>query len=220
MTGKPSYLGLLNAIAIAESNAHEYLNAWIAVTPSAEVCAVLRTVTAREGEHGMSFAKRINELGYDVRRKPDPGHAKRLEVAASDCTDLEKMKALGLHRLDSGDQPDIFDRFFSDHTIDIRTGELLGRYIAEERDSARLLRGCYEQLKMEQASVQQRTTANARAAMSERATMDNDARLAAIEEKIDTVCRAVDELRQIVSSQAPERVNGQRRGESKARAKA
>ena len=36
---------------------------------------------------------------------------------------------------------------FADHSIDIRTGELLGRYIAEERDSARLLRRCYEQLR-------------------------------------------------------------------------
>jgi hypothetical protein len=145
---KPSYLGLLNAVAVAESNAHEYLNAWIAVTPSPEVCAVLSTVAAREGEHGMSFAKRINELGFQVRRKADPEHAKRLEISGSpDCTDLQKMKALGLHRLDSGNQPDIFDKFFSDHSIDIHTGALLGRYIAEERDSARLLRSCYDQLK-------------------------------------------------------------------------
>ena len=144
---KPSYLGLLNAIAVAESNAHEYLQAWIAVTPSAEVCAVLRTVAAREGEHGMTFAKRIDELGFQVRRKDDPGHAKRLEISGSDCSDFEKMRALGLNRLDSGDKADIFDGFFRDHTIDIRTGELLGRYIAEERDSGRLLRACYEQLK-------------------------------------------------------------------------
>jgi hypothetical protein len=144
---KPSYLGLLNAVAVAESNAHEYLTAWIAVTPSPDVRGVLLTVAAREGEHGMTFARRVNELGFDVRRKPDPDHAKRLEIAASDCTDLEKMKAFGLHRLDSGDKPDIFDGFFKDHSIDIRTGELLGRYIAEERDTARLLRSCYEQLK-------------------------------------------------------------------------
>jgi rubrerythrin len=147
MSDKPSYLGLLNAIAVAESTAHEYLQAWIAVTPSAEVCAVLRTVAAREGEHGMVFAKRIDELGFQVRQKDDPGRAKRFEIAGSDCSDLEKMKALGLNRLDSGDKPDIFDDFFRDHSIDIRTGELLGRYIAEERDSARLLRACYEQLK-------------------------------------------------------------------------
>jgi hypothetical protein len=145
---KPSYLGLLNAVAVAESKAHEYLGAWIAVTPSPEVATVLRTVAAREGEHGMSFAKRINELGYQVRSNDDPEREKRLETAGStECTDLQKMKAFGLHRLDSGDQPDIFDAFFADHSIDIRTGELLGRYIAEERDSARLLRACYDQLK-------------------------------------------------------------------------
>ena len=60
MSDKPSYLGLLNAIAVAESNAHEHLQAWIAVTTSVEVAKVLRTVAAREGEHGMSFAKRID----------------------------------------------------------------------------------------------------------------------------------------------------------------
>jgi hypothetical protein len=186
---KPSYLGLLNAIAVAESNAHEYLNAWIAVTPSPEVCAVLSTVSAREGEHGMSFAKRINELGFEVRRKPDPEHAKRLATAgATDCTDLQKMKALGLHRLDSGDQPDIFDKFFNDHSIDIRTGGLLGRYIAEERDSARLLRHCYELLKAAAKAGDPPTTA--------------DDRLGVVEEKIDTVCRAVEELRQIVCAQS------------------
>jgi hypothetical protein len=186
---KPSYLGLLNAIAVAESNAHEYLNAWIAVTPSPEVCAVLRTVSAREGEHGMSFAKRVNELGYEVRRKPDPEHAKRLDIAGStECTDLHKMKALGLHRLDSGKQPDIFDKFFNDHSIDIRTGELLGRYIAEERDTARLLRHCYQLLKA--------------AANDGEPTMGADDRLGVLEEKIDTVCRAVEELRQIVCAQS------------------
>jgi hypothetical protein len=213
---KPTYLGLLNAVAVAESNAHEYLTAWIAVTPSAEVCAVLQAVAVREGEHGMSFAKRINELGFDVRRKPDPEHGKRLEIAASECSDLEKMRALGLHRLDSGDQPDIFDRFFSDHSIDIRTGELLGRYIAEERDTARLLRACYEQLKAsEQASGQRRNGSKGRAATSEHATDQ----LGVIEEKLDTVCRAVEELRQIVCAQTiAERESGPRRNASKSRA--
>jgi len=32
MTDKPSYIGLLNAVALAESNAHEYLTAWAEVT--------------------------------------------------------------------------------------------------------------------------------------------------------------------------------------------
>ena len=95
----------------------------------------------------MTFARRINELGYDVRRKDHGDTDEKIALVTSGCSDLEKMEALKLHRLDRGDKPDIFDDFFKDHSIDIRTGELLGRYIAEERDSARLLRSCYEQLK-------------------------------------------------------------------------
>jgi len=147
MAVKPSYLGLLNAIAVAESRAHVYLGAWADVTRSDDVRAVLRKVAAREGEHAMTFARRINELGYEVRRKDQGDTDEKIALVTSDCSDLEKMKALKLHRLDRGDKPDIFDDFFKDHSIDIATGELLGRYIAEERDTARLLRRCYEQLK-------------------------------------------------------------------------
>ena len=34
-------------------------------------------------------------------------------------------------------EPDIFDNFFKDHSIDIQTGALIGRYICEERDTLR-----------------------------------------------------------------------------------
>lgn len=190
MSDKPSYLGLLNAVSLAESAACEYLHAWIEVTPSADVAAVLRTVAAREGEHGAAFAKRINELGYELRMKDDPGRAKRMKIAKSTKSDLEKMEAFELHKIDTGDKPDIFDKFFADHSIDIRTGELLGRYIAEERDSGRLLRSCYQQLKAA-AGDDDGTTA----ALS-------DDRLDVIESKVDAVCRAVDELRQIVCAQS------------------
>jgi len=144
---KPSYLGLLNAIALAESRAYAYLTAWMAVTPSDDVRAVLATVAAREGEHGMAFAKRLNELGYSVLDRPDPSQKKKMAIAKSDRTDLQKMEALALDALDTGAEPDIFDRVFTDHTIDIQTGALLGRYICEERDSGRRLRSCYQQLK-------------------------------------------------------------------------
>ena len=113
MSDKPSYLGLINAIAVGESRAHAYLTAWAQVTPDADVRAVLCTVAAREGEHGMSFAKRVNELGYSVREKEDPGFAKRMRIASSDRTDLEKMEKLGLDRLDTGEGPDIFDDVFN-----------------------------------------------------------------------------------------------------------
>ena len=140
-SSKPTYLGLLNAIAIGEARAHRYLNEWIAVTPDPEVRAVLQTVAWREGEHGMSFAKRIDELGYGVRHKEDPQLERDLEVARSaELSDLEKFDHFGLGRLN--ETLSFFDDVFKDHTIDIRTGELLGRYIAEEFDSARLLASC------------------------------------------------------------------------------
>ena len=85
MGHKPSYLGLLNAIAVAESHAHEYLNIWADGTPSDDVRKVLLTVAAREGEHGMSFAKRMNELGYEVRCNDDSGLQKALKIVKSDC---------------------------------------------------------------------------------------------------------------------------------------
>jgi len=178
MPNKPSYLGLLNAISIAEGRAHTYLRAWAECTPSDDVRHVLLTVAAREGEHQMSFAKRINELGYEVRTKPEDAADgdKALALVRSDCSDLEKMRALKLHKLDTGDKPDVFDNFFKDHSIDIRTGELLGRYIAEERDSARLLRSCYKELAAGAGQQQ------------------DDDRIAAIEEKLDTVCAMVEQL--------------------------
>src|SRR5437868_7970578 len=119
MSDKPSYLGLLNAVAIAEGRAHAYLCAWAERTPSADVRRVLLTVAAREGEHAASFAKRINELGYEVRHKDSGETDKALEIVRSSRSDLEKMKALKLHRLDTRDEPDIFDNFFADHSIDI-----------------------------------------------------------------------------------------------------
>lgn len=150
-SGKPTYLGLLNTISLAESRAYRYLTEWASVTPDPEVREVLLKVAAREGEHGMAFAKRIDELGYHVRPKTEVGgetpEDTAMDIVRSDRSDLEKLEALGLEKLDTGDEPDVFDGFFRDHTIDITTGELLGRYIAEERDTARLLRGCYEQLR-------------------------------------------------------------------------
>jgi len=111
---------------------------------------------------------------------------KTLALVRSDRSDLKKFEKLKLHQLDTGDQPDIFDGFFKDHSIDIRTGELLGRYIAEERDSARLFRSCYEQLV-------------AAGNGSANATSES---LQSLDAKVDALCRAVDELRQIVVAQA------------------
>lgn len=142
---KPSYLGLLNAIAVGEARAYGYLRAWIAVCPDPDVRDVLQTVACREGEHGMSFAKRLDELGFSVRQHEDPARQDDLTVASSaELSDRQKFEHFGLSRL--SETLSFFDDVFKDHSIDIPTGELLGRYVAEEFDSARRLTACYERL--------------------------------------------------------------------------
>jgi len=141
MSEQPTYLKLLRGIANAESDAHCYLSAWRDVTSDPEVRAVLTTVASREGEHGMAFAKRVVELGFEFERKEDPSLAEKMAVAASNCSDKEKAEYFGIPRTE--EILSFFDTVFKDHSIDIRTGELLGRYIAEEHDTARLTMRCY-----------------------------------------------------------------------------
>jgi rubrerythrin len=199
MSDKPSYLGLLNAVSLAESNAYCYLSEWASVTKDPEVRRVLLTVAAREGEHGMTFAKRINELGFELLPRPDENLEKNLDIVRSDCSDLEKMEALGFGRGEDTDQPDVFDNFFKDHSIDIRTGEMLGRYIAEERDSGRLLRACYQCLR-EAADAEAAT--NGAGKQDSKAARATAKRLTAIEAKVDQLCAAVDDLAKVARAEA------------------
>jgi hypothetical protein len=138
----------------------------------------------------MAFAKRINELGFELQPTDDPGFSDRLETVKSrDKTDLEKLDAIGLLDFCVADgEPDVFDNFFRDHSIDIQTGELLGRYIAEERDTLRLVSGCASTL-----------ASRANGGTSAAGTSDQ---LASLESKVDAVCRAVEDLQQIVGAQA------------------
>ncbi|MEZ5230162.1 MAG: hypothetical protein R2710_26905 [Acidimicrobiales bacterium] len=133
----PSFLGLLNAIAVAETEAECYLTGWAATTDDPDLAETLRFVAMREGEHGKAFAKRMLELGYEVRW-PDSGRVDaRMAMACSSMTDREKFSAFGIGNKPGG--PDVFDAMFEDKNLDPVTGGLLGRYIAEERDSGRRL---------------------------------------------------------------------------------
>jgi hypothetical protein len=146
MSDKPSYLGLLNAIAVGELGGEAQFDAWAAVTTNDELRCVLRTVALREAEHARSFAKRIDELGYSVLDRPDADLPRRIAIAGSaELSDCEKLQRFGF--ASTGDErPDVFSRFFDDTTIDPVTGALMGRYIAEERDTGRRLRACHAQL--------------------------------------------------------------------------
>ena len=192
MTDKPSYLGLLNAISNGESAAECYFNAWAAVTPNPAVRQVVSTVGLREGEHGKAFAKRINELGFSVEPRSDGKEAERMAIAGSTTlSDRVKFEKLRLGQPVNPEKPDGFPAFFNDATIDIATGTLLGRYISEERDSGKMLRGCYEALcaedlcAEEQCAQDQSTqdqTTNGVPAMSQL-----DERLCRIETLLETV---------------------------------
>lgn len=146
MPDKPSYLGLLNAISLAEGEAECYLNEWACVTPYDDVRQVLTTVALREGEHSKAFAKRMCELGFAVQPRERDTESKLAIARSRDLTDREKFEKLQVGQEDQVNGPDIFSRMFEDKSIDIETGRLLGRYVCEERDSGRMLRACYLEL--------------------------------------------------------------------------
>lgn len=145
MDQKPSYLGLLNAIAVGESRGFELLSAWAACTANPGVRDVLTTVAVREREHGAAFAKRVHELGFSVREKPSERFISDLALAASSADDCAKFDQILRYGEPVGE--DQLSRLFKDPTIDPVTGALLGRFIAEERDSERQLRACHASLK-------------------------------------------------------------------------
>ncbi len=143
-TKKPSYLGLLNAIAVGESRGGELLSAWAKTTSRADVRAVLDVVAIREREHGAAFTKRMCELGFSVREKPSDRFSADLACVRSEATDREKFEQI--LRYQEPARPDALRSLFDDQNIDPETGALLGRFIAEERDSENRLRACYAAL--------------------------------------------------------------------------
>ena len=141
-TQKPSYLGLLNAISLAESAAGVYLEAWADVTPNEDLAATLRLVAARERSHGEVFCRRIAELGYSLRRKPDPRGAEQLaKLSNPHISDLEKIPPRSEE--DSDPFSDIRRRM-AEGDFDPMTVNLMNWYIAEEKDSGRRLREAYD----------------------------------------------------------------------------
>ena len=157
-TTKPSFLGLLNAIAVSETAAEPLLLTWADTTKDKRLATTLRFVAMREGEHGKAFAKRMLELGYEVRWPETDSSTKTLAMAASTSkTDAQKFRSFKLGK--PSPKIDVFDTMFNDKTIDPATGALLGRYIAEERDSTRLLAAEYDRLRAKEQAAKARAAA-------------------------------------------------------------
>lgn len=139
---KPSYLGLLNAIALGEAGAGVSLGAWANATPNEELANALRFVAARETSHGDVFCRRIKELGFDLLQKPDPGAAERLaKVANPKVSDLDK---IGPEREEGLDPFVDIEKQLEGGIFDPLTAKLLVWYISEERDSGEVLKAAYD----------------------------------------------------------------------------
>ena len=140
-TAKPSYLGLLNAISLAETEAGVYLRAWADATDDDALASTLRLVAARESSHGDLFCRRLCELGYELRHKPDPKAAERLaRYANPKISDCEKV---GEEREEAGDPFKAINEQLADGVFDPMTANMLSWYIGEERDSGKRLRQAY-----------------------------------------------------------------------------
>ena len=150
--GKPSYLPLLNAIAVNEAKGEQFLSAWADTTPDEQLAEALRFVAIREGEHAWAFTKRMCELGYEVSEKDAfqvfSDFDGLMDCVCSDADDADKVAYVtGMLGNGGEDAPDPFSGFFNDTSIDPDTGALLGRYIAEERDSGRRLQTQYDRIR-------------------------------------------------------------------------
>jgi hypothetical protein len=143
---------ILNSIAVNEAKGHRLLGTWAQCTKDPQLKSALEFVAIREGEHAMAFTKRMCELGYPVEEASAyqvfPNFEELLACAGSNASDAEKVAMLTAR--DNADaekeRKDPFRGFFKDTTIDPQTGELLGRFIAEERDSGRRLKAEYDRV--------------------------------------------------------------------------
>lgn len=181
MSDKPSYLGLLNAIALGEQRGHAVLDAWCRSTPDRDLAAVLDTVAIREREHAAAFTKRLCELGFALKEDPNPEFEETLAVARSSAPDAEKFRRVLGYGSDRDSAEDPLARIFDDTTIDPQTGALLGRFIAEERDSERRLRAAWSRCRE----------------AAPRPLGDEEQLLADIAQRIDRLSRTLEDLKQL-----------------------
>lgn len=150
MAKKPSYIGLMNAIANGERQGHDLFRDWCKATQDAELKPVLHMIAIREMEHSWAFEKRLNELGYDLQPSKNPALSKLTKLLKSKTDDMKKFAAFGIGTTPAKDKApapsDGLLQILSDQTIDPQTGALMGRFICEERDTGRELNKAYKAL--------------------------------------------------------------------------
>jgi quercetin dioxygenase-like cupin family protein len=140
----PAYYDLLSKISAGECSGAAAFNAWATATTNPDFAKVLKIVAIREAEHSAAFEKRLCELGHSVDFSDvDPKTSENLKFLGSDASDLDKIKLLGFDDLKD---KDTLSALLRDRSIDPITGALMGRFIAEERDTARMINDCCQQM--------------------------------------------------------------------------
>ena len=142
---KPAYLELLNAIALQEERAGIWIRAWSDKTQDATLKQCLDLVAARETSHYHIFKRRIEELGFELRREVPLDYGERMRIATSDMPDNEKIKSFDEIQ-ESLPKPSIRERFeatMDDETVDQLTRSLLRWFSEVETDSSKSMRATY-----------------------------------------------------------------------------
>jgi rubrerythrin len=139
---KPPYIGLLNAIAVGEERGGQLFEAWASTTKDKKLRRCLSLVAAREHDHARLFCERLGELGFAVRpAKPDPGFERRLAVLGSAVSDRKKLAAY------EDRTPGATAPASAPPQLDPVTKALYDWFIAEERDSGRILRAAFDEIR-------------------------------------------------------------------------
>ncbi len=145
-TDRGRLAGVLNAFAVAGRRGALVLSAWRDTTAEDRLVAVLTLASARHRAHGAAFAKRLSELGQQPLETPCAELDRALAMAASAASDLDKFECLLEFSRDVVRVHDPLAHLFDDPAVDPATGALLGRFIAETRDSEQRLRQEYGRL--------------------------------------------------------------------------
>ena len=149
MAKKPSYIGLLNAIANGERGGHQLFNAWSTSTADKALQPTLNMIAVREMEHSWAFEKRLTELGFSLRPTTNKALNKQVKLLKSKVSDEDKFASFGFGKTTGTttdnlrETGDALLQILADKSIDPQTGELMGRFISEERDTGRQLTKAY-----------------------------------------------------------------------------
>ena len=150
MAKKPSYIGLLNAIANGERDGYTLFNAWSNTTNDKLLQPTLNMIAVREMEHSWAFEKRLSELGFCLRRTVNKSLNKQTRLLKSKASDEDKFASFGIGTTTNKlvNEGDTLLQILADKSIDPQTGELMGRFISEERDTGRQLAKAFRAMKV------------------------------------------------------------------------